>query len=158
MTRRGLLLTAILGLVSIPAPAFVAADEYAARVSGAGQATLPEGVSFHGVQLSGLQLGQGVLINPDGSAAGHFHVVLSGTGVIGQAQEIIVQGDVNAGDIGGEATATFSGTALLTIGEGSVPIVGVPFTVIASTGSLQLTLDGATLPSATLTEGSITIK
>jgi hypothetical protein len=126
-------------------------------VSGAGEAALPEGVAFYGVVLSGMQLGQGVLIAADGSAVGQFHAVLSGTSVLGQPQEVTVQGEVNAG-ASGDGTVTFSGTATLSMGDGSVPVVGVPFSVTASTEGVQLAVDGASLPQANLTAGSITIK
>ena len=157
MTRLGLMLTAILVLVSVLAPASVEAQDDAVRVSGAGEATLPEGVAFYGVTLSGMQLGQGVLIGQDGSAVGLFHAVLSGTSALGLPQEIVVEGEVNAGSVGGDGTVTFGGTATLSMGDGTVP-AAVPFTVTASTGGLQLILDGASLPEATLTGGSITIE
>ena len=158
MTRLRFLLIAIfVGVVSTLAPAAVAAQDDAARVSGAGEATLPEGVAFYGVTLSGIQLGQGVLIAADGSAMGQFHAVLSGTSILGLPQEITVQGEVNAGAAGGDGTVTFSGNATLSMGDGSLP-VGVPFSVTASTAGVQLVVDGATLPQANLTAGSITIK
>ena len=159
MTRLRFLLIAILvGVVSTLAPAAVAAQDDAARVSGAGEATLPEGVSFFGIVLSGMQLGQGVLIAADGSAVGQFHAVLSGTSVLGLPQEVTVQGEVNAGDASGDGTVTFSGNATLSMGDGSLPVAGVPFSVTASTEGVQLVVDGATLPQANLTAGSITIK
>jgi hypothetical protein len=158
MTRLRFILIAILGLVSALAPASVAAQDDAARVSGACEATLPEGVAFYGVLLKGMQLGQGVLIAADGSAAGQFHAVLSGTSFFGQAQEVTVQGEVNAGAAGGDGTVTVSGIATLNMGDGSVPLVGVPFTVTASTGGVQLSVDGASFPPATITAGSVTIK
>jgi hypothetical protein len=157
MTRLGFVLAVvILGLAMAPAAA--RAQDEAASVTGAGEATLPEGVAFYGVMLSGLQLGQGVLVAADGSAVGQFHAVLLGTSFLGQGQEIIVEGQVNAGSAGGDGTVTFSGTATLNMGDGSAPVVGVPFTVTASTGSLHLILDGASLPPAALTAGSITIE
>ena len=159
MTRLKFLLIAILvGVVSTLAPASAAAQDDAARVSGAGEAALPEGVAFYGVVLNGMQLGQGVLIAADGTAMGQFHAVLSGTSVLGLPQEVTVQGEVNAGEATGAGTVTFSGTATLSMGDGSVPLVGVPFTVTASTGGVQLVVDGATLPQANLTAGSVTIK
>jgi hypothetical protein len=159
MTRLEFLLIAILvGVVSTLAPAAVAAQDDAARVSGAGEATLPEGVAFYGVALSGMQLGQGILIAADGSAVGQFHAVLSGTSVLGLPQEVTVQGEVNAGTATGDGTVTFSGNATLSMGDGTVPVVGVPFSVTASTEGVQLVVDGATLPQASLTAGSVTIK
>ena len=157
MNRLGFVLTAMLALASVLFPAPVEAQDDAARVSGAGEASLPEGVAFYGVTLSGMQLGQGVLIGQEGSAVGQFHAVLSGTSVLGLPQEIVVEGEVNAGSAGGDGTVTFGGTARLTMGDGSVP-VAVPFSVTASTGGVQLTLDGASFPAATLTGGSITIE
>jgi hypothetical protein len=159
MTRLKVLLIAIfVGVVSTLAPASAAAQDDAARVSGAGEATLPEGVPFYGVVLSGMQLGQGVLIAADGSAVGQFHVVLSGTSALGQPQEVTVQGEVNAGAAGGDGTVTFSGKATLSMGDGSLPVVGVPFSVTASTEGVQLVVDGASFPPANLTAGSVTIK
>jgi hypothetical protein len=46
----------------------------------------------------------------------------------------------------------------MSLGDGTVPLLDVPFTVTASTGALQLMLDGTTLPTVTLTVGTITIK
>jgi hypothetical protein len=158
MTRLRFLLIAILaGVVSTLAPAAVAAQDDAARVSGAGEATLPEGVSFYGVALSGMQLGQGVLIAADGSAVGQFHAVLSGTSVLGLPQEVTVEGEVNAGAANGDGIVTFSGSATLSLGDG-VPVAGIPFSVTTSPEGVQLVVDGATLPQANLTAGSITIK
>ena len=128
MTRLKFLLIAILvGVVSTLAPVFHGSQDDAARVSGAGEATLPEGVAFYGVVLSSMRLGQGVLIAADGSAVGQFHVVLSGTSVLGQPQEVTVEGEVNAGAASGDGIVTFSGNARLSMGDGSVPVVGVPF-------------------------------
>jgi hypothetical protein len=158
MTRLRFILIAILGLVSTLAPASLAAQDDAARVSGAGEASLPEGVDFYGVLVRGMELGQGVLIATDGSAAGQFHAVLSGTSFLGQPQEVTVQGEVNAGTAGGDGTITFSGIATLNMGDGSVPIVGVPFNVAASAGGVQLSVDSVHLPPATMTAGSLTIK
>ena len=158
MTRLKFLLIAMLvGAVSTLAPAAVAAQDDAARVSGAGEATLPEGVAFYGVVLSGMQLGQGVLIAADGSAVGQFHAVLLGTSILGQ-QEVTVQGEVNAGAAGSDGTVTFSGNATLSMGDGSLPVVGVPFSVTTSAAGVQLVVDGASLPQANLTAGSITIQ
>jgi hypothetical protein len=158
MMRLKFILIAILGLVSTLAPASVAAQDNAARVSGAGEATLPQDVAFYGVALKGMQLGQGVLIATDGSAVGQFHAVLSGTSILGQPQEVTVEGEVNAGTAGGDGTVTFSGNATLNMGDGSLPFVGVPFSVTASTEGVQLIVDGASLPQANLTAGSVTIK
>jgi len=44
------------------------------------------------------------------------------------------------------------------MGDGTLPLPGVPFTVTVSTGSLALILDAAVLPTASLSAGSITIE
>ena len=158
MRRLGLMRIAILALASVLVPISVAAQGDAVRVSGAAEATFPEGFAFNGVTLKGVQLGQGVLIGTDSSAVGQFHAVLVGTSLLGQAQEITVQGEVNAGRAGGDGSVTFSGTATLNMGDGSVPVLGVPFIVVTSAGHVELRLDSAPLPSATVTAGSVTIK
>jgi hypothetical protein len=44
------------------------------------------------------------------------------------------------------------------MGDGTLALSGVPFTATASTGSLKLILDATSLPTATVTAGSITVK
>jgi hypothetical protein len=156
MTRLGIVLAASLGLASTFAPASLAAQD-AVGVTGAAEATLPDGASFNGITLKGLTLGQGIFIGPDGSAAGQFQAVLQGTSPLGSAQDITVEGEVRGGSAG-DGTATFSGTATVSMGDGTVPLAGVPFTVTASAGSLGLTLNATALPTATVTAGSITME
>ena len=154
MTRLGIVLAASLGLASTFAPASLAAQDMG--VTGAAEASLPDGATFNGVSLRGLTLGQGIFFEQDGSAAGQFQAVLQGTSALGAPQDIIVEGEVRDGSAGG-GTATFSGVATVTMGNG-IPLVGVPFTVTASAGSLGLTLNGAALPTATVTAGSIAMQ
>src|SRR2546430_6161604 len=157
MTRLGLASMAMLGLATLTAPAPVAAQS-AAGVTGAAEATLPEGATFNGIPLRGLTLGQGLFIAPDGSATGQFQAVLLGTSLLGAAQNITVEGEVGGGSVGADGSATFSGTAPVDMGDGTLPLPGVPFTVTVSTGSLGLILNAVALPTATVTAGSITIK
>jgi hypothetical protein len=158
MTRPEFVVTAILGLASFMAPAPVAAQVDVAGVTGAAEAIFPSGAIFSGVRLSGLTLGQGVFLAQDGSATGQFQAVLLGTSLLGAPQELTVEGEVRAGVIGGDGSATFSGTATVDMGNGTPPLLGVPFTVTASTGSLVLILNAVALPTATVTAGSITIE
>ena len=155
-TRLGLTLTAILGLASLMAPAPAAAQD--AGVTGAAEAAFPNGAAFNGVSLKGLTLGQGMYIAQDGSATGHFHAVLLGTSLLGTPQNVTVEGEVGGGSVGADGSATFSGTATVDMGDGTLPLSGVPFTVTASAGSLGLILNAVALPTATVTAGSITIK
>lgn len=152
MTRLGIVLAASLGLASTFAPASLAAQDVG--VTGAAEATLPDGAKFNGIPLTGLSLGQGIFIGGDGSATGQFQAVLQGTSPLGSPQDIVVEGEVRSGSAGG-GTATFSGTASVSMGDGTPPLAGVPFTVTASAGSLGLTLNAVALPTATVTAGSI---
>ena len=155
-TRLGLTLTAILGLASLMAPAPAAAQD--AGVTGAAEAAFPNGAAFNGVSLKGLTLGQGLFIGPDGSATGQFQAVLLGTSLLGAAQNITVEGEVGGGSVAADGSATFSGTATVDMGDGTLPLPGVPFAVTVSAGSLGLILNAVALPTATVTAGSITIK
>jgi len=156
MTRLGFVLTAILGLASV-APAAVAAQDDAA-VAGAAEAIFPNGTAFNGVTLRGLTLGQGLFIGQEGSATGQFQAVLLGTSLLGLPQEVIVEGNVRAGSLAGAGSATFSGTATVNMGDWTATLLEVPFWVTASTKSLGMTLYATTLPTATLSAGSITIE
>lgn len=155
MTRLGIVLAASLGLASTFAPAPLAAQDVG--VTGAAEATLPEGASFNGVSLQGMSLGQGVFIGQDGSAAGQFQAVLQGTSALGSPQEIVVEGEVGSGSVG-DGTATFSGTADVSMGEGTLPLTGVPFTVTTSAAGLGLVLNAVALPTASVTAGSVHIE
>src|SRR5437879_5329573 len=156
MTRLGLASTAILGLSSLMAPAPVAAQD--AGVTGAAEAAFPDGATFNGISLKGLTLGQGMFIAPDGSATGQFQAVLLGTSLLGTPQNVTVEGEVRGGSVGADGSATFSGTATVDMGDGTLPLPGVPFIVTVSAGSLGLILNAVALPTATVTAGSITIK
>jgi len=157
MTRLGFLSAAILGLASLMAPAPVSAQD-AAGVTGAAEAAFPNGATFNGVPLKGLTLGQGMFIAPDGSAVGQFQAVLLGTSLLGAAQNITVEGEVRSGSVGADGSATFSGTATVDMGDGTLPLPGVPFAVTVSAGSLGLILNAVALPTATVSAGSITIR
>jgi hypothetical protein len=155
MTRLGIVVVASLGLASAFVPARLTAQDVG--VTGAAEATLPAGATFNGIPLKGLTLGQGIFIGQDGSATGQFQAVLRGTTLLGSAQNVVVEGEVRNGSAGG-GTATFNGTARVSMGDGTPPLTGVPFTVSASAGSVGLTLNATALPTATVSAGSITIK
>jgi hypothetical protein len=157
MTRLGLLFAVVLGLAALTAPIPAAAQD-AAGVTGAAEAAFPDGAAFNGIPLKGLTLGQGMFIAQDGSATGQFQAVLLGSSLLGTPQNITVEGEVSGGSVGADGSATFSGTATVDMGDGTLPLAGVPFTVTVSAGSLGLILNAVTLPTATVTAGSITIK
>jgi len=143
-TRLGLTLAAILGAASVMAPAPAAAQD--AGVTGAAEATFPDGATFNGISLKGLTLGQGLFIGQDGSATGQFQAVLLGTSLLGMPQNVTVEGEVRNGAVGGD------------MGDGTLPLPGVPFIVTVSTGTLALILNAVALPTATVTAGSITVR
>src|SRR2546425_10454921 len=155
-TRLGLTLAAILGAASVMAPAPAAAQD--AGVTGAAEATFPDGATFNGISLKGLTLGQGLFIGQDGSATGQFQAVLLGTSLLGTPQNITVEGEVRSGSVGAAGSATFSGTATVDMGDGTLPLPGVPFIVTVSTGTLALILNAVALPTATVTAGGISVR
>src|SRR3989442_2621012 len=124
MTRLGFVLTAILGLTSVVAQAPVAAQSGASSVTGAAEAIFSTGATFNGVTLRSLELGQGLFIARDGSAMGQFHAVLLGTSLLGTPQNVTVEGEVSNGSAGGDGIATFSGTATVNTGDGTLPVPG----------------------------------
>jgi hypothetical protein len=157
MTRLTFVLTVNLALASVMGPAPVTAQD-AAGVTGAGEAIFADGATFNGVALRGLTLGHGVFVAQDGSAKGQFQAVLLGTSLLGAPQDVTLEGEVSNGFVGGDGSVTLSGTATVDMGDGTLPLPGVPFMVTVSTGSLALILDAAALPTASLSAGSITIE
>ena len=83
--------------------------------------------------------------------------MLQGTSALGTPQDITVEGEVREGSTG-DGTATFSGTASVDMGNGMLPLAGVPFTVTASAENLGLTLNAVALPTAAITAGGISIE
>ena len=158
MKRLAFLLTAILVMTSVvPAPPVVAQNSETG-VTGAGAGIFPGGATFNGIPLNGLNFGKGIFISGDGSATGEFQTTLLGTSLLGQPQNIAVEGKVSNGSVAYDGSVTFSGLSTVNMGDGTLPLTGVPFTVTATTGGLLLILNGTTLPTATVSAGSITIK
>jgi hypothetical protein len=138
-------------------PSSTDAQNTETAATGAGEGSLPAGATFSGISLNGLQVGMGLSIASNNAAAGQFFAVLQGTSALGQAREIEVLGRVTSGSVGSDGSVTFGGRAAVDIGGGSAPL-DLPFTVTATAGGLLLELGTSTLPSATLTGGSITIE
>lgn len=151
---RAAVLTVAIALAATP----VLAQSDEAGVTGAGEGIFTELATFNGVALSGLELGKGLFIASDGTAMGEFHAVLLGTSLLDQPQDIAVEGEVSTGFVAADGSAIFSGSATVDMGGGTLPLLGVPFTVTASPDGLQLILDVTNLPPAALAAGSITIE
>lgn len=148
MKRVAIFLIGVL-LVALGAGASHAAED-GGMVAGAGAGVFPAGAVFAGVSLNGVSFGQGVLTAPDGTASGTFHAVLQGGSLV------TVEGTVDTGAVAG--TATFGGTATVNLGNGLLPLSGLPFQVSVSPDGLQLTLDGTLLPTVALSAGAIAIE
>ena len=119
----------------------------------------PSDTSFNGVSISGLQSGYGIVISDDGSAAGQFCTVLLGVSGV----SIKIEGTVSSGSRMTANIVTFSGTSTIDMGDGTPSLPGVPFTATITTnsndeGTIGLVLGSTTLPDATVSEGSMTIK
>ena len=123
----------------------------------------PPGTSFNGVSINGLQSGYGVNIADSGSGLGQFSTILLGVGALGSPQNIVVYGKATSGSRAGANVATFSGTCTVDPGDGSPPATNTPFTATVTSdgaggGTIAVTLGATTLPAATLTDGSLTIR
>ena len=155
MKRHATLIMIILTLAVLLLPA--SAFSQTTGVAGAGAGTLPAGASMTGVSLSGLNFGMGVIIPGDNTADGQFQAMLLGTTLLGLAQNIQVQGEVDSGTLG-TGSRTFSGLATVDMGDGTPLLTNVPFTVTATATSVALLIGATNLPAATLTAGSIIIQ
>src|SRR5687767_9125157 len=109
-----IVLTACVALI----PGEAAADAEGNAITGAGAASFPAATTFGAVTLSGIEFGQGVFVAPDGSASGHFHAVLLGASLLGQARQITVEGKVRTGGVGTDGGANVGGTAAIDLGDG----------------------------------------
>jgi hypothetical protein len=157
MKRQAIFLAVLLAVAVGLGPGTARASDDGGMVAGAGAGVFPPGTSFAGLSLSNLQFGQGVFTGPgDGSASGVFHAVLLGSSALGQPQRVTVEGNVDVGSIAG--TTSFSGIATVDMGNGSLGLPGVPFSVSVSPDSLQLSLGTTSLPAAVLSTGAIAIE
>jgi hypothetical protein len=151
-----LLLGAMLGGAS------PAAAQETSVTAGAG-GIFPAGTTFNGVPINGLQSGYGVEIGSGGFALGQFCVTLLGVSLGGLQQVIVIEGKATGGSRQAGNIATFSGTCTINMGDGTPPLPGVPFTATITTnvndqGTIGLLLGQTTLPTATVDQGSMTIR
>lgn len=129
-----------------------------ATITAAARGNFAAGATLNSVALQSIDLGTGVFIEPSGAASGPFSAVLSGRSILGQPQQIVVDGLANRGVRGPNGRAFFSGIATINFGNGTPSLVGVPFSVSASSESLVLTLNSTALPAAGVTAGIISIE
>ncbi|MEX1357720.1 MAG: post-COAP-1 domain-containing protein [Gaiellaceae bacterium] len=126
------------------------------QASGAGEGSFPAGATFNGVSLSGIQVGAGIDIAGDGGAAGRFVAAFLGTSLLGQVQEILVDGTVTGASIAPDGSLTIGGSATVDMGDGGVPLE-VPFSATVTPQSVLMSLGTSMLPSAGLTMGGMVI-
>jgi hypothetical protein len=160
MSRLHLLPFALIAAaVLAPAPA-AAQTETSVTIAGAG--VFPEGAGYLGLPLRSLSAGVGLGVA--GSwAVGQFQVTLTGTTILGDERNIVVNGRATAGALSAPGTAAFTGTAIVDPGDGTPPVAGVPFAALVvpagdGTGSLTLSLGGTNLPAAAINEGYVTVR
>jgi len=146
------------GNIQVRGGDLAASSQGTSAVTGAGAGIFPTGSSFNGVSLHDLRFGKGVGIPGDTSAVGDFQALLLGTSLLGQPQNINVVGRATSGSLNPDGSAVFTGVCIIDMGDGAVPLTGVPFSVTATTQGLRLILGTTSLPAATLTAGSIAIE
>lgn len=157
MKRLTCVLAIVFGVVAL-ATTPVVADTEVGTVTAAAAALLTGGPVLAGVSLDGMEVGTGVFIDSNGSATGQFHAVLLGISLLGQPQQITVEGKVSEGALASDGQASFGGMATVDLGDGTTPLLAVPFSVTATADGLVLALDATTLPAAALTAGAITVE
>jgi len=83
----------VLGLVTVIfGPARTTAANGDVTVTGAATATFAQGAVLGSVALKTLEVGTGVFIGPDGAANGVYSAVLTGRSLLGQSQQITIDG------------------------------------------------------------------
>ena len=163
MTRRMVCLLVMAALLPCLASAPASALALGIKVTGAGTGVYPPNTLYNGVRVSGLQIGFGIRVPGNGTARGQLQVTLIGTSPLGMEQDIDVVGQAATGSATAGSTSTFSGLSAVDLGNGTPPLVNVPFTVTIvrnpnGQGTVTLVLGAVTLPVATLNAGSIIIR
>lgn len=126
-------------------------------VTGAATATFAQGAALGSVALNSLELGTGVFIEPDGAASGVYSAVLTGSSILGQSQQITIDGKVLQGEVAPDGRVYFNGTATINLGDGTPSLSNVPFTVSTAGGGVTLGIDSTALPTAQLASGDISV-
>ena len=160
MRRLGRLPGAIVAAAALAVPTPAAAQETSVTIAGAG--VFPQGAAYLGLPLRSLSLGAGLGVAGTW-AAGQFQVTLTGTDLLGNERNIVVDGTATAGVPSAPGTAAFSGTATVDPGNGTPPLPGVPFVALVApaadgAGSLTLRLGVTNLPAVAIAEGYVTVQ
>ena len=137
-------------------PVSLVAQGGGGSVTGAATGSFASDAVLASIPVTAVELGTGVLIEPDGTAVGSFHAVLRGT-VWGQAQLLTVEGKITQGAVATDGSVSFSGTATLNLGDGTPSLPVSLLNVEVSANGLVLTVDSVTL-AASLASGSVIIE
>lgn len=145
-------------LAAVPQPAAAAET----RVTAAGEGMYPAGTTFNAVPISGLQFGFGLEFSDVGDKVGHIMLILLGTSGEGLEQDVVIEVEVTGGSRAASNAAVISGTGTVDMGNGTPPLPGVPFIATVTTnaddqGTIGLVIGNTTLPTANISEGSMTI-
>jgi hypothetical protein len=128
------------------------------NVTGAARATFGQVATLGTCVVKSLELGTGVFIEPDGSASGVYSAVLTGKSLLGQPQQIKIEGNVLQGEVMPNGQTFFSGIATVNLGDATPTLSGVPFNVTISDDTVRLSVLSTNLPGAQLTSGVISIE
>jgi len=143
----------VLGLCTVLSlPNLSLAASESGTLTCAAQTAFGAPASLNSISLGTMDMGAGVFIEPNGSAHGPFSAVLVGQSLLGQTQQIVIDGTVLRGAIAPDGRAYISGVATV----GSLP--GIPFSVVATANSAVLTVGSTILPAANVKRGSISIE
>ena len=138
-------------------PTRVVAGTGGGTLTGAANGPFASGATLGTVALESVDVGTGVFVEPDGTASGVFHAVLTGR-ALDSSRQITIEGKPIDGTIGADGGVTLNGVATVDLGDGTPTISGVPFSINLAGGSLVLTVNSTTLPAAALTGGSVTVE
>jgi hypothetical protein len=164
MKRRiGILLNVLVLAVGLGAPRLVAAAEPTHVTAGAGGA-FPAATTFANVDVQGLQVAFGAEVTPEGVGFGNLTAVLLGPAVLDVQKVISIQGYITGGTQTAANIAVLTGLATVDLGDGLPPTPDIPFTVTlnrdpaTNQGTVGLATGLGNLPTATLSEGSLSIQ
>lgn len=159
--RSAVLLNSILLSVFLGVPQPAAAADTSVTVGAGG--IYPDGTTFLGLSINGLQAGYGLEIAEGGAALGQFCTILLGVNDLGLQQNVTIVGQATSGSRTADNVVTFSGTCSVDMGDGTAPLPGIPFTAVVATdandqGTIGLKIGDTQLPDALMNSGTMTIK
>ena len=161
MKRNTFFPSALIGLALLCAASAAVAQTPETSVTGAAGGVYPTNTVFNGVPIRGLEVGYGVSVATP--TRGQLSVVLLGVPVGEVQQRIAIAGQATAGQRFAPTVAAFSGTVTIDMGNGTPPLLGVPFTATVTTdtngrGTLGLVIGANNLPTVPINEGSQTVE